>query len=151
MWSSRKSLKLAGALVCLLGPSPSMAQVSSSSEGVAASSGEAAMAAFPLVYVVRYRPGPSYRADRPLLRQDLREHEAYMRSQTQAGIIIAAGPTFDNPGGLVLIRAATSAEAQAFIRSDPAVIAGIFAGEVTDWRPVFDAGNIFRSKPASGM
>ncbi|MBB3890621.1 uncharacterized protein YciI [Phenylobacterium haematophilum] len=111
----------------------------------AAASQEAAMARFPLVYVVRYRPGPAYQAEKPLLRQNLRDHEVYMRRQTEAGVIIAAGPTFDEAGGLVLIKAASRQEAEAFIRTDPAVIAGVFAGEATDWRPVFDAGAIFRS------
>lgn len=106
---------------------------------------ESAMSRFPLVYVVRYRPGPAYQADKPLLRQNLRDHEGYMRRQTEAGVIIAAGPTFDEAGGLVLINAASRHDAEAFIRNDPAVIAGIFAGEATDWRPVFDARSIFRA------
>lgn len=108
---------------------------------------QSAMAQFPLVYVVRYRPGAAYEASKPLLRQDLRDHEGYMRRQTEAGVIIAAGPTFDAAGGLVLINAASLPDAEAFIRNDPAVIAGIFAGEATDWRPVFDARSIFRAAP----
>ena len=108
---------------------------------------DAAMARYPLVYVVRYRPGPAYQADQPLLRQNLREHEGYMRRQSEAGVIIAAGPTFDETGGLVLIRATSRHDANALIRSDPAVIAGIFTGEATDWRPVFDSGSIFRQSP----
>lgn len=108
----------------------------------------AAMRPFPLVYVVRYRAGAAYAADRPLLKQDLREHEKYMRRMTEAGTIIAAGPTFDETGGLVLIRVSSLADAEAFIRDDPAVIAKIFTGSATDWRPVFDAGLIFRpAKP----
>ena len=103
------------------------------------------MAQFPLVYVVRYRPGAGYQADKQLLRQDLRDHEGYMRRQTEAGVIIAAGPTFDEAGGLVLIHAASLHDAETFIRNDPAVIAGIFAGEATDWRPVFDAQSLFRA------
>lgn len=104
------------------------------------------MSQFPLVYVVRYRPGPEYRSERPLLQQDLRQHEGYMRGQTKAGVIIAAGPTFDETGGIVLLSVSNFAEAEAFVRNDPAVTAGIFAGEITDWRPVFDAKSIFRQK-----
>ena len=104
----------------------------------------ARMERFTLVYVVRYRPGPAYRSDMPLLQQDLVEHGKYMRDQTLAGIIIAAGPTFDQGGGLVLLHVADLATAQAFVRRDPAVIAGIFVGEITDWRPVYDAKSIFR-------
>ncbi len=112
--------------------------------------GGAAMARFPLVHVVRYRPGAAYRHERPLLQQDLRAHSAYMREQSEKGVIIAAGPTFDQAGGIVLIRVGGMTEAEAFVQSDPAVAAGIFAAEITDWRPVFDRGAIFREAPANG-
>lgn len=106
----------------------------------------AAKAQSPLVYMVRYRPGPNYRPEKSLLEQDLREHGKYMSDQTVVGVIIAAGPTFDQAGGLVLISVENLAEAQSFVRNDPAVAAGIFAGEITDWRPVFDAKSIFRQE-----
>jgi uncharacterized protein YciI len=109
---------------------------------------EAAMTRYPLVFVVRYTPGPAYDASKPILGQKLGDHGTYMRERTQDGTIIAAGPTFDQPGGLVLVRTLTLADAQDFVRNDPAVAAGIFVGEITDWRPVFDAGSIFRSRPA---
>lgn len=103
-----------------------------------------AIAQSPLVYAVRYRPGPNYRRELSLLQQDLREHGQYMARQTQSGVIIAAGPTFEEAGGLVLINVLTLAEAQAFMQNDPAVKAGVFAGEITDWRPVFDSRSLFR-------
>ena len=97
----------------------------------------------PTLYVVRYLPGPAYRHDRPLLQQDLAAHARYMAQESEAGTIIAAGPTFEQTGGLVLIRSANRDAALAFVRSDPAVSAGLFVGEVTDWKPVFDPGSRF--------
>lgn len=137
---NRIALALAAAVTMVSLPAAAFAQQALDSASAQA------MAPFPVVYVVRYLPGPSYVPDRPLLRQDLREHEKYMRRMTENGTIIAAGPTFDETGGIVLIRVDGAAAAAAFVEEDPAVIAGIFAGTATDWRPVFDAGKIFRTK-----
>lgn len=152
MKTQRRAI-IALALTAVISPTSSLAGQMSDKKGTrpAAQSAqegpEAAMARFPLVYVVRYRPGAAYQSDRPLLRQNLREHEGYMRRQTQAGVIIAAGPTFEEAGGLVLIHASSRQDAEAFIQADPAVVAGIFVGEATDWRPVFDPKSIFRQTP----
>lgn len=148
MTSSALTLPLVISVSLLSGPAASQSG-SDRPPGATRSSpgGEtAAMSQFPLVYVVRYRPGSAYRMDRPLLQQDLREHERYMRSQTQAGTIAAAGPTFDEAGGLVLINAADRATAELFVQNDPAVLSGIFIGEITDWRPVFGQRSLFRSQ-----
>lgn len=134
--------------------SPAVTRSGKASEGAtpvntsqSATSPETAMSNVPLIYVVRYRPGEGYLTDRPLLQQDLRQHAEYMCSQTQNGTIIAAGPTFGQAGGLVLIGVSNREEADAFVRNDPAVMAGIFVGEVTDWRPAFDRNSIFRRSP----
>jgi uncharacterized protein YciI len=105
---------------------------------------ERAMRRTPTIYVITYRPGRAYRRDRPLLRQELREHGNYIKAHVDAGVVIAAGPTFEQPGGLVLITAKTQEDALAFIRNDPAVVAGVFVGLATDWRPIFDARDVFR-------
>lgn len=104
-----------------------------------------APAAAPILYLIRYRPGPSYRHDRPLLQQDLRAHGAYMQDLTRRGVILAAGPTLTETGGLVLLRVTSIKEARAAMHADPAVRSGIFIGEVSDWQPFFDPGARFRS------
>jgi uncharacterized protein len=104
----------------------------------------------PALYMIRYRPGPSYRPGTPLLKQDLREHGKYMQGLAKRGVMIAAGPTLAEPGGLVLVQAASLEEARALMQNDPAVRSGIFVGEVSDWRPMFDPGGRFGQPAEAG-
>jgi uncharacterized protein YciI len=95
------------------------------------------------LYLIRYHPGPKYDAARPLLKQDLRAHAAFVADLVRRKVIIAAGPTLDEPGGLVLLRAPDLSAARGHMSRDPAVAAGIFLGEVTDWQPVFGPDKVF--------
>lgn len=107
-----------------------------------------APAASPSLYMIRLRPGPSYRPNVPLLQQDLREHGRYMQELVTRGVILVAGPTMTESGGLVLLRAGNIEEARALMLADPAIRSGLFVGEVSDWRPFFDPGNRFRAAPS---
>ena len=97
----------------------------------------------PQLYVIRYRPGPNYDTKRPLLKQDLSAHGKFIADLVRKRVIIAAGPTLDQPGGLVLLRARDLAAARTHMLDDPAVAAGIFVGEISDWRPAFDPDKLF--------
>ena len=97
------------------------------------------------LYMIRLRAGPAYRPGVPLLQQDLREHGRYMQALAGRGVIVAAGPTMAESGGLVLLRAASIEEARALMQADPAIQSGLFVGEVSDWNPAFDPGNRFRA------
>jgi uncharacterized protein YciI len=146
------ALLLAAAALGLANPSMLLAEATAAPAGARShQAGEhgpgAAMSTFPLIYVVTYTPGAAYRSDRPLLQQDLREHGRYIKAQVDAGVVIAAGPTFAQPGGVVLLAVRTQEDAHTFIRNDPAVAAGVFVGVATDWRPVFDAQDRFRRQP----
>lgn len=138
--SKRLSASVA-TMLSLLWAIPTSAQVASQpSQGPGA--GGATVRA-PTVYMVRYRPGPSYRPGVPLLKQDLRAHGAYIAELVGRGIIIAAGPTMVEAGGLVLLRARDLEDARAAMEADPAVRSGIFTGELSDWRPLFDPAGRF--------
>jgi uncharacterized protein YciI len=107
------------------------------------------------LFLIRYRPGPGYRHGTPLLRQDLREHGAYLGDLARRGVVLAAGPTMLEEGGLVLLRAADVEAVRKVAQDDPAVRSGVFVGEVSDWRPMIDPGGMFSAAdpvdPARGL
>ncbi len=82
------------------------------------------------LFAIIYRAGPAWKANVPMRDQGLLEHFYYIRDQHRAGRIIVAGP-LGAEGGLVLVRAADQAAAEALMKADPAVIAGKFVGTVT--------------------
>jgi uncharacterized protein len=98
------------------------------------------------LYVIVYRKGPGWRAGRPMQQQDLAAHARYMRELTERGTVLAAGPLVTAEGGMVVLKAASQAEAEALMGADPAVASRIFLGEVSAWRPAFDPGGRFRAE-----
>lgn len=101
---------------------------------------QAPAAAPVVVYVISYRTGPSWKPGKPMAEQAIGPHGAYMRRLFDEGRMLAAGPTLDIDGGVVLLRAASLDEAQAVMAADPAVTSGLFVGEVRAWRPAFSSG-----------
>jgi uncharacterized protein YciI len=90
------------------------------------------------LYVLIYRQGPAWQADKPMGRQpSIRAHGAYMKALFDKGISFAAGPTTDAPGGIVIVRASSLDEAKALTAADPGVSSGMFSAEVHAWTPVF--------------
>lgn len=126
--SSRRGALAAGAMLAL-----------------AAAGRAAAQAPREDLYVVVYRKGPSWRAGRPMQEQDLAAHARYMRDLAGRGSLLAAGPLVTAEGGMVVLQAPSQAEAEALMRADPAVSAGIFLGEVSAWRPAFDPAGRFQA------
>lgn len=90
------------------------------------------------LYVINYRPGPTWLHGRPLKEQELEPHGAYLRELALRGDVLVAGPLTTTEGGLVVLRADTIEAARAIMQADPAVEAGKFLGEVSVWRPVID-------------
>lgn len=92
-----------------------------------------APAAEPLFALI-LAPGPAWKAGRPFSEQGLRPHFDYWMALFRAGRIAAAGPV-GSDGGLVLLRAADQAAADAILAADPAIAAGIFTGSVRRYAP----------------
>jgi len=88
------------------------------------------------VYAIIYRPGPAWRPDVPMSEQGLRDHFFYLRRIDAEGRIALAGPVGED-GGLILLRAESKADADAFVAADPAVVAGLFVGEPRPFVPRF--------------
>ncbi|MFC3713645.1 YciI family protein [Sphingoaurantiacus capsulatus] len=88
------------------------------------------------LFAIIYRAGPAWKANVPMRDQGLLEHFYYIRDQHRAGRIIVAGP-LGAEGGLVLVRAADQAAAEALMKADPAVTAGKFVGTVSPFTARF--------------
>jgi uncharacterized protein len=89
------------------------------------------------LYVVLFEPGPSWVADEPMARQDLREHAQYHGQMIENGRSFAAGGFVGRDGGMAVFRAKDVQEAQDFIAADPAVRNGVFKAQLHQWRPKF--------------
>lgn len=87
-------------------------------------------------FAVIYRAGPTWRPGMPMEKQDLRDHFYYLHALHKENRIIAAGPLGEE-GGLVLLFARDQAEADSVIAADPAVVAGLFAGDAKRFIPRF--------------
>lgn len=94
----------------------------------------------PSLFVVLYKQGPAWKAGVPMKQQDaIGPHYKYMKQLFEDGVILDAGPTLDEPGGVVILRAQDLASAEAIMRADPSVSSGMFVGEVHTWSPSFYA------------
>ena len=103
--------------------------------------GAAPAAAPPVtVYVISYHAGPAWLVGKPLKEQPIGAHSAYMKQLFSEGRMIAAGPTLEAPGGMILLSCATVGEAKATMEADPAVTSGLFVGELRTWRVAFSSG-----------
>lgn len=125
MRACRPAILAVAGLLAMLSPSEGRAQTSPASAE--------RTAAMPL-YAIRYEPGPNWRAGVALQEQDLRAHFFYLRDLGEKATVLVAGPMGEN-GGLVILSVADESAARQIMTEDPAVIAGIFVGEVEQFVP----------------
>ena len=86
------------------------------------------------LFAILLEPGPAWQPGKPFEEQGLGPHLAYWVALHRAGRIVTAGPLGDD-SGLVLFYAAAEGEAEAVLKGDPAVGAGIFVGTVRPYAP----------------
>lgn len=89
------------------------------------------------LFLFLFRPGPAWVAGRPMQQQDLRAHGAYHAALVREGRAAAGGGYVGMEGGMAIVRAANLAEAEALLAADPAIVNGVFAAEIRQWRPRF--------------
>jgi uncharacterized protein YciI len=89
------------------------------------------------LFLFLFRPGPAWRAGVPMREQDLRAHAAYHAQLLREGRSFAGGGYIGMDGGLAIVRAVDRAEAEAMLAADPAILNGVFAAEIREWRPRF--------------
>jgi uncharacterized protein YciI len=87
-------------------------------------------------YLVVYKPGPAWLQGKPLAEQPLKEHGRYILSLYVKGSLKFAGPFSDDAGGAAAFEAADDDAARAVVAADPAVVSGLFVGELHPWRLV---------------
>ena len=85
------------------------------------------------LYAVTVRTGPSWDAAKPPTEQlHFKEHSANIRRLGTEGKLALGGRTGDL--GLLIVHAASEAEARALFDADPSIAAGTFKIEVNEWR-----------------
>jgi uncharacterized protein YciI len=93
-----------------------------------------------LLFLFLSRPGPAWRAGRPMREQDLRAHAAYHAQLLRDGRSFAGGGYVGEDGGVAIVRAAGVDEARAMLAADPAIQNGVFVAEFRQWAPRFHSG-----------
>ncbi|MFN0184788.1 MAG: YciI family protein [Aquabacterium sp.] len=102
----------------------------------------AASAAVPagLLFAVEIRTGPAWDAAKaPQEQMFFREHSAHLRRLREQGALVMGARYGDK--GLIVLRAASEAEANAWLKDDPSMQAGTFRYELHEFR-VFYSGTL---------
>src|SRR5690606_12592760 len=79
------------------------------------------------LFAILLEPGPAWLPGRPFAEQGLLEHFQYWVALFGEGRVATFGPLGDD-SGLILLRAAGQAEADAVVAADPGVVSGTFTG-----------------------
>jgi hypothetical protein len=97
------------------------------------------------LYLVEFRTGPGWQADRPPDEQTgFAGHSANLARLRAAGVLLFGARYGDT--GAILLRVADEAAARAELAADPALAADVFVAQVHEFRP-FYPGEV----PASGV
>jgi len=90
----------------------------------------------PQFLVLYSTPRPTFATDATRAEQDtIAAHFAYLERACEAGTLILAGRTLDEPPlGIGVFEAPSENEARAFVEADPAVRNRVFAADVRPYR-----------------
>jgi len=91
----------------------------------------------PALFVLTYRPGPSWQQGVAMGKQGLGPHGAYIKGLLESGQLFAGGGFVTSDGGMAIVYAASMDEARALLAADPAITSAIFVATVEEWRPRF--------------
>jgi uncharacterized protein len=72
--------------------------------------------------------------DRAIYEPHLPAHLAYLQSLKTRGALLLSGPFADRTGGMVVVNAASYAEAEAIAQADPLVANQVDSYELREWR-----------------
>ena len=87
-------------------------------------------------WLVILKTGPKADADSAMRKELFEGHMKNMDKLHRAGILKAAGPFGKNDfkwRGLFVLDCATKEEAEKYVKTDPAVAAGIFSTDIVEW------------------
>ncbi|MFN0184866.1 MAG: YciI family protein [Aquabacterium sp.] len=128
--------------LALLAPVWVLAQTATTSTTPPPPAAPAASAAAPasLLFAVEIRTGPAWDASKPPQDQaHFRAHSQHLRHLREQGVLVMGARYADK--GLLVLRAASLAQAQALLKDDPSMQAGVFSHEVHEFR-VFYSGAV---------
>jgi uncharacterized protein YciI len=121
------AMLLAGLIAAQSSPGPALQPPASTASAQGASN----------LFVVIYRPGPSWQQGRPMSEQGLLPHGRYYRGLLNDGRLFAGGGFTGSDGGMAILKVADMDAARAIVAADPAVTSGIFVAQLEQWRPRF--------------
>ncbi len=100
-------------------------------------------------FAVVYGPGSRWIEGKTIFEQPLDAHVAYVKSLSDDGTVLMAGPFADDDGGLTILQADNLQEAQLIIAEDPDVREDVLRAQVRCWRPfrLDEAAMIFEEPP----
>jgi len=90
-------------------------------------------------FIIVLERGPNWLPGKSVSEQPLREHGRYLLRLMESGKLVLAGPFLDEQGGIILLKAADSAEAQKIANEDPGVQNRILQPAVHPFRIAFDS------------
>ncbi len=92
------------------------------------------------LFAVEIKTGPAWDASKPPQDQaHFREHSAHLRQLREQGMLVMGARYADK--GLVILRAASQAEARSLMQADPSMQAQVFSFELHEFR-VFYGGSV---------
>ena len=82
------------------------------------------------IYLIRPARAGFFDGPTPAEEAVLDRHYEHLRQQTEAGVVLLAGPCLDETFGIVVFRAESLQAAEAFMKSDPGVQGGVMEAEL---------------------
>jgi uncharacterized protein YciI len=87
-------------------------------------------------FAVLFSPGKNWIGGKSIFEQPLDGHVAYLKSLSEDGTVLMAGPFLDDDAGLTILQADGLEEARLIIAEDPDVREDVLRAEVHGWRPL---------------
>lgn len=100
-------------------------------------------------FLVVFKPGPKWIADKSVFEQPLKPHAQYMQKLYDEGKLLYAGPFLDDSGGLAILNVSSKAEADQILAQEPATLEHIFIAESHPWYLTFDASQQRSLRPGN--
>jgi uncharacterized protein YciI len=87
-------------------------------------------------FAVLYSPGKNWVEGKSIFEQPLDGHIAYVKSLSDDGTVLMAGPFLDDDAGLTILQADGLEEAGLIIAEDPDVREEVLRAQVRCWKPL---------------
>ncbi len=87
-------------------------------------------------FAVVYSPGKNWVPGKTMVEQPLDGHIAYVKSLSDDGTVLMAGPFLDDDAGLTILQADSLEEARLIMDEDPDVREQVLRATVRAWAPL---------------